>query len=218
FGRITAEKAPHLAIAAARRADMPLVLAGPISDEDYFKHSVASLLGERVRYAGHLDQDALGRLVGRSAAALATPVWHEPYGLVVAEAMSCGTPVVAFACGGIPEIVSPRSGRLVPPNDVQALAAEIPAALALARKDVHRHAVARCSLEAMVTAYLDLYRTTIDDRNEKIHDRLLRPPSRLRSSPSGPQHLCSSSPAGGCVDIGGHPKPSPVRVRPKTSP
>jgi glycosyltransferase involved in cell wall biosynthesis len=205
FGRITAEKAPHLAIAAARRADMPLVLAGPISDEDYFKHSVAPLLGERVRYAGHLDQDALGRLVGRSAAALATPVWHEPYGLVVAEAMSCGTPVVAFACGGIPEIVSPLSGRLVPPNDVQALAAEIPAALALARKDVHRHAVARCSAEAMVTAYLDLYRTTIDDRNEKSHDWLLHSPSRLRSPQPSRQHLRTSPPTGSCVDVAGHP-------------
>jgi len=184
---------------------MPLVLAGPISDEDYFKHSVAPLLGERVRYAGHLDQDALGRLVGRSAAALATPVWHEPYGLVVAEAMSCGTPVVAFACGGIPEIVSPLSGRLVPPNDVQALAAEIPAALALARKDVHRHAVARCSAEAMVTAYLDLYRTTIDDRNEKSHDWLLHSPSRLRSPQPSRQHLRTSPPTGSCVDVAGHP-------------
>jgi glycosyltransferase involved in cell wall biosynthesis len=203
FGRITPEKAPHLAIAAAHRADLPLVLAGPISDEDYFKHSVAPLLGERerVHYAGHLDQDELARLVGRSAAALATPAWHEPYGLVVAEAMSCGTPVVAFACGGIPEIVSPRSGRLVPPNDVQAMADAIPAALTLARIDVHRHAVARCSAEAMVTAYLDLYRTTIDDRNEKTHDRLLHSPPRLRSPQPGRQHLRPSPPTGGRSDV-----------------
>jgi glycosyltransferase involved in cell wall biosynthesis len=218
FGRITAEKAPHMAIAAARRAEMPLVLAGPIGDLDYFERSIAPSLDDDVRYAGHLNHDELAGLVGRSAATLVTPVWHEPYGLVVAESMSCGTPVVSFACGGIPEIVSPSSGRLVPANDVEAMAAEIPAALSLARIDVHRHAVARCSAEAMVTAYLDLYRTMIDDRNEKIHDRLLHPPSRLRSSQSGPQHLRASLPAGGCIDVGGHPKSESVCVHPETSP
>jgi glycosyltransferase involved in cell wall biosynthesis len=217
FGRITAEKAPHLAIAAARRADLPLVLAGPVSDTAYFTRAVAPLLGDHVRYAGHLNHDELARLVGRSAAALVTPMWDEPYGLVVAEAMSCGTPVVAFACGGIPEIVSSQSGRLVPPNDVEGMADEIPAALSLARTDVHRHAVAHCSAEAMVTAYLDLYRTMIDDRNEKTRDRLLRPPPRLGPPQSGHQHLHSTSPSGGCVDIARHPETASVRHGPRAS-
>jgi glycosyltransferase involved in cell wall biosynthesis len=213
FGRITAEKAPHLAIEAAHRAGLPLVLAGPISDAEYFQQSIAPSLSDRVRYAGHLSHEKLAHLVGHSAAALITPVWNEPYGLVVAEAMSCGTPVVAFACGGIPEIVSPRSGRLVPPNDVEAMADAIPAALALSRMHVHRHAVAHCSAEAMVTAYLDLYRETIDDRNETTHDRLLHPPSRLRSSEPGHQHLCSPPSAGGCVDVAAHSDTAPVRRR-----
>jgi glycosyltransferase involved in cell wall biosynthesis len=214
FGRITPEKAPHLAIAAARCAGRPLVLAGPVSNAEYFNHFIAPSLDDVVRYVGHLNHDELAFLVGRSAAALVTPVWHEPYGLVVAEAMSCGTPVVAFGCGGIPEIVSPRSGRLVPPNDVEAMAAAIPAALSLRRIDVHRHAVARCSAEAMVTAYLDLYRATIDDRNENTHDRVLRPPSRLRSSQSGRQHLRSSSSTGGCVDVADPAGTAPVRRQP----
>ena len=66
FGRITAEKAPHMAIAAARRADLPLVLAGPISDTAYFKRAIAPSLGDHVRYAGHLNHDELARLVGRA--------------------------------------------------------------------------------------------------------------------------------------------------------
>jgi hypothetical protein len=70
------------------------------------------------------------------------------------------------------------------------MADEIPAALSLARIDVHRHAVACCSAEAMVTAYLHLYRTMIDDRNEKHRDRLLRPPPWLRS-PQSALSICA---------------------------
>ena len=75
FGRITAEKAPHMAIAAARRAELPLVLAGPISDTAYFRRAIAPSLDDHVQCAGHLDHDELARLVGRSAATLVTPAW-----------------------------------------------------------------------------------------------------------------------------------------------
>jgi glycosyltransferase involved in cell wall biosynthesis len=109
----TPEKGPHLAIDAARRAGRPLVIAGPGSDPDYFARDVEPRLGGEVRYAGHLAHRELAHLVGASAAALVTPQWDEPYGLVVAEAMMCSRPVVALACGGIPEIVDPEGGRLV---------------------------------------------------------------------------------------------------------
>jgi glycosyltransferase involved in cell wall biosynthesis len=189
FGRITPEKAPHLAIAAARRAGRPLVLAGPVSDVDYFDDRVAPALGADVCYVGHLDHDELAQLVGASAAALVTPVWDEPYGLVVAEAMSCGTPVVAFARGGIPEIVGHRGGRLVPPGDVAAMATEISMATALRRDDVHRHAVERCSSQAMVTAYLTLYQHMTKEPSGTQYDRLLHSPPRGRAPHQGRRHL-----------------------------
>jgi glycogen synthase len=121
---------------------------------------------------------------------LVTPQWDEPYGLVVAEAMMCGTPVVAFARGGIPEIVDPAGGRLVLTGDVAAMAAAIPDALALSRRAVHTLAAQRCSATAMVADYLDIYRAMIDDKERTdSDDRLLHPSPRHRASQPGAEYL-----------------------------
>ncbi|WP_338893229.1 glycosyltransferase [Rhodococcus sovatensis] len=161
-GRLTPEKGPHLAIDAAQRAGYRLVLAGPISDPDYFARLIEPRLDAGTTYAGHLEQSDLAALVGGAAAALTTPTWDEPYGLVVAEALACGTPVVAFARGGIPEIVDSCSGTLVPADDVDALAAAIPPTTRLDRRAVRAHAVEACSSQTMLDAYLHLYRRMID--------------------------------------------------------
>jgi hypothetical protein len=103
-------------------------------------------------------------VVGRAEVALVTPRWDEPYGLVVAEALACGTPVAAFARGGIPEIVDARAGRLAPADDVPALAAAVRQAAGLDRTEVRRHAVEHCSMTRMVSAYEDIYRSHVRDR------------------------------------------------------
>jgi glycosyltransferase involved in cell wall biosynthesis len=210
FGRITAEKAPHLAISAARRASWPLVLAGPISDPKYFNEQVKPQLGGKVHYAGHLCHSQLARLVGQASAALVTPMWDEPYGLVVAEAMCSGTPVIAFARGGIPELVVPQSGRLVPSGDVDAMADAIPDAAQLPRDEVRKHALRHCSSEAMLRAYLDLYRDIIENC-EDGHDRLLHSPSRLRASGAGDEHLRAVALPEHGIELFGHSGPAPVR-------
>jgi glycosyltransferase involved in cell wall biosynthesis len=188
-GRITPEKGPHLAIAAASQSGERLVLAGPIGNADYFREKIQPLLNERTVYAGHLEQADLAAVMGAAAAVLVTPLWDEPYCLVVAEAMSCGTPVVAFARGGIPEVVDGRSGRLVPPRDVSAMAAAVPEAMRLSRSDVRHRAVTTCGSSAMVGRYLAIYRDLIDQQDGGNDDRLLRAPSRSRAPRPSDQRL-----------------------------
>jgi glycosyltransferase involved in cell wall biosynthesis len=188
-GRITPEKGPHLAIAAARRSGRRLVLAGPIGNADYFRREIHPHLGECAYYVGHLDQERLASLVGGAAAALVTPLWDEPYCLVVAEALACGTPVVAFARGGIPEVVDAQCGRLVEPNDVAAMAAAIPEVIRLPRGSIRERAVTHCGARTMVARYLAIYRDLIDEQDGGTNDRVLRAPSRTRTPRQSDQHL-----------------------------
>lgn len=158
-GRLVPEKAPHLAIEAARLAGRPLVLAGPVHDRDYFDAMLAPHLGADVVHLGHLTRSELAEVVGGSAAALVTPQWDEPFGLVVAEAMACGTPVIAFRRGGIAEALhDPDVGELVAPDDVAAMASAVPRVVTLDRRAVRGHAVRHLSIDRTVTAYVDLYR------------------------------------------------------------
>lgn len=164
-GRLVPEKGPHLAIDAARAAGMRLRLAGPISDEAFFAAEVAPRLGDDVRYVGHLSHEALAELVGNSAATLVTPCWDEPFGLVGAESLACGTPVAGFARGGVPEVVGgPEHGALVAPGDVTALAAALPRVVRLDRAAVRQHAERSLSVETMTDRYVELYRELLEGR------------------------------------------------------
>ncbi|WP_235529739.1 glycosyltransferase [Nocardioides sp. Soil774] len=156
-GRMVAEKAPHHAVLAARRAGIPIVLAGPVLDTDYFRAEVEPLLGHGATYAGHLGQADLAALVGGSAVAVVTPAWDEPYGLVAAEALACGTPVAAYARGGLPEVLSRDTGRLAPGGDLDALARAIGEAATLDRGRCRARAVEALSLTRMVDDYEDAY-------------------------------------------------------------
>lgn len=88
---------------------------------------------------------------------LVTPCWDEPYGLVVAEALACGTPVAGFAIGALPELVDERCGRLVPPGDVAALAVAVPEAVALSRAAARARAERDWAHSRMVDEYVALY-------------------------------------------------------------
>ncbi|GAA1351799.1 glycosyltransferase [Falsarthrobacter nasiphocae] len=115
FGRIVPEKGPHIAIAVAEALGCPLTLAGPIGDSEYAREQILPRLGRRpsgavIRHVGALRQMELAELVGSSACSLITPLWDEPFGLVAAESLASGTPVVALRRGGLGEVFGRQRG------------------------------------------------------------------------------------------------------------
>lgn len=157
YGRIVPEKGLHLAIAAARQVGLPLKIAGPILDEAYFRERIAPLLGADVIHVGHLSHGKLAELVGGARAFLCTPLWDEPYGLVVAEALACGVPVAAFSRGAIPEILDASCGVLAVPDDVGSLAQSVLEALSLDRRACRKRAELVCDARRMIDAYEAFY-------------------------------------------------------------
>ncbi|WP_033925770.1 glycosyltransferase [Sphingomonas sp. 35-24ZXX] len=157
YGRIVPEKGLHLAMDAARQVGLPLRIAGPAHAEGYFRDEIGPRLGSYARYEGHLAHADLASLIGGARAFLCSPMWDEPYGLVVAEALACGVPVAAFARGAIPEIIDSRSGVLATPGDSGSLALAALAAMQLDRRACRARAFAICDAEKMIDGYEAIY-------------------------------------------------------------
>jgi glycosyltransferase involved in cell wall biosynthesis len=153
YGRLVADKGAHLAIDAARHAGVPIRLAGHAVDESYFANFIAPRLGKDVTYLGHLSRAELVTEIGHAAVCVVTPCWDEPFGLVVAEALACGTPVAAFARGAIPELLTPAVGVQVESGDVRALADALLTARTFDRRVCRRHAESHWGSELMTARY-----------------------------------------------------------------
>jgi glycosyltransferase involved in cell wall biosynthesis len=162
FGRIHPDKGTAEAIEIARRVGRPLLICGPVHDERYHVELVEPHLdGEAVRYLGNVGPVDRARILGNAAALLHPIGFNEPFGLSVVEAMTCGTPVIAYPKGSMPEVVDTGVTGYLAGNVAEAVAV-LDDALRLDRAAIRRRAIARFSVDRMVDDYVKVYEQLLD--------------------------------------------------------
>jgi glycosyltransferase involved in cell wall biosynthesis len=163
LGRISPEKRPDRAIRIAQALDIPIKIAAKIDkvDEAYFRATIAPLFNQPgVEYVGEIDERAKSAFLGAASALLFPVDWPEPFGLSMIEALACGTPVLAFRCGSVPEIIDPGvTGQIVRTMD-EAIKV-LPQLLALDRRTVRQRFEQRFSATRMAKDYVQVYRSLL---------------------------------------------------------
>ena len=164
LGRISPEKRPDRAIRIARTLGIPLKIAAKVDkvDEAYFREQIAPLLSDPgVEFIGEIDERSKAEFLGEALALLFPIDWPEPFGLVMIEAMACGTPVLAFRRGSVAEIIDQGvTGGIVDTMD-EAMRM-LPRVIALDRHAVRRRFEQRFSSARMATDYVALYRSLLE--------------------------------------------------------
>lgn len=163
LGRFTDGKGVLQAIEIARRAGLRIILAAP--EDEYYTEKVAPLVdGDRVVYAGEVGHARKVELLGGARALLYPVQSGEPFGLVLAEAMACGTPVAALDRGAVREVIDDGATGLVFPDE-RAMAEGLDRVFALDRGAVRRRGVERFGAIRMVDEYVEIYERLIDTRH-----------------------------------------------------
>jgi glycosyltransferase involved in cell wall biosynthesis len=160
LGRISPEKRPDRAIQIAARAGLPLKIAAKIDkvDSEYWDEAIKPMVETcpAVEFVGEIGEAEKADFLGNARALLFPIDWPEPFGLVMIEAMSCGTPVVAFGCGSVPEIIEDGVSGFIVDDIVEAVSA-VDRLGTLDRYEVRRCFERRFAVERMASRYLDLY-------------------------------------------------------------
>ncbi|MGI8569811.1 MAG: glycosyltransferase family 4 protein [Methylocella sp.] len=160
LGRISPEKRPDRAIEIAKRAGIPLKLAAKVDavDLEYFETEIEPLLDHPlIEFIGEINETQKCEFLGKARALLFPIDWPEPFGLVMIEAMSAGTPVIAWPNGSVPEVVTEGvSGRMV--NSIEAAVAAVQQAAYMDRRKVRAEFERRFTAEKMAGAHIAAYR------------------------------------------------------------
>jgi glycosyltransferase involved in cell wall biosynthesis len=168
LGRLSRDKRPDRAIEIASRSGLKLKLAAKIGDDDarYFHNEIEPLIdGDRIEYVGEIEERQKAEFLGNAAGLLFPIDWPEPFGLAMIEAMACGTPVVAWDCGAVPEIVDQGlTGFVV--DSVESAVAALPGLLRLDRRQVRATFEKRFSATRMARDYVAAYARLIGDAAE----------------------------------------------------
>jgi glycosyltransferase involved in cell wall biosynthesis len=166
LGRMSPDKGAHRAIEAARKAEVPLMMAGKMREPfevQYFHSEVEPLLSDDIRYLGEVPHEEKVRLLTGARAMLFPIRWNEPFGLVMLEAMACGTPVLAFPEGAAPEVVDHgRTGFLC--EDEAAMADALTRVDTIDRRDCRAAVEGYFSTERMAREHVELFEELIASR------------------------------------------------------
>lgn len=184
IGRISPEKRVDRAIEIAKRLGVPLKIAAKVDavDRKYYESEIAPLIDHPlIEYVGEIGEVQKSEFLGKARALLFLIDWPEPFGLAMIEAMACGTPVVAFSGGSVPEVVDPGiTGYVVSSMDQAAQAAAV--IHELDRKQCRAHFERRFSAGRMAREYTDLYASLIEGRATSLA-RLIQMPINDSSRP-----------------------------------
>ncbi|MDB5157556.1 MAG: glycosyltransferase [Mucilaginibacter sp.] len=156
FGRIHPDKGTAEAIDIAKKSKRKLLIAGIVQDEHYFKEKIEPQFNDQIEYVGSAGPDKRNALLGNALALLHPINFNEPFGLSVAEAMLCGTPVIAFNKGSMPELIKDNeTGFLV--NTIDEAVNAVECLKDIKREDCYNWATAQFSCNKMASDYLKLY-------------------------------------------------------------
>ena len=168
LGRLTPKKGAKEAIQAAISAGVPLKVAAAIDTkekQEYFEKEIRPLLSDTIVFEGSLDLDRKMKLLSRAKALLAPISWDEPFGLVLVEAMACGTPVIAYKRGAVSEIIKDgRTGYIVPEGDINGLVERIKMIDTIDREQCRKHVENNFSVEKMVDGYEEIYKKILKEK------------------------------------------------------
>jgi glycosyltransferase involved in cell wall biosynthesis len=175
IGRISPEKRVDRAIRIARAVGIPLKIAAKVDrvDAEYFKAEIEPMLdGPDVEFVGEIDERRKAKFLGEARALLFPIDWPEPFGLVMIEAMACGTPVLAFGHGSVPEVIDEGVTGFVVESEQEAVR-KLGALLALDRGRVRRRFDERFTASRMATDYVKTYKSLISATSERRSLRLV---------------------------------------------